>query len=124
MVAILAGAVAVGYLGLIASEGGGNDLGRVALVASTIVGAAGAAWVGSVVAGDRVRAAALGVAAGILLSLGYLGLFSIGLFLIVAGILAAVAATTEVTRSGDTATALLGFAVGLAVVLLPFFLSA
>lgn len=121
--AVLAGVITVGYLGLIAAEGGGNDPGRVALVASTIGGAATAAWIGSVLGNGRVRSSLLGAAAGVLLSLGYLALFSIGILLILAGILAVAAAVKEAAHSRQVASTLLGFVVGLVVVLGPLLLS-
>lgn len=122
--AFLAGIITIGYLALIASQGHEDDLVRVALVATTIAGAGGAAWVGGAVGDGRIRAAALGLATGILLGLGYLALFSIGIFLVVAGVLAAVASSIEVSRSGHAEHAVLGFDVGVGSVLLPFLLAA
>jgi hypothetical protein len=122
--AVLAAASLIGYLGLIAAEGGPNDMGRVLLVASTIAVAAAAAWLGSVAGTGTTRAGALGGAAGILLGLGYLALFSIGLILIAAGLIALGAAGGEAVRWRRSAPAILGLVLGFVAVLGPFFLSA
>jgi hypothetical protein len=121
--AVLTAASLVGYLGLIAAESGPNDWGRVLLVASTIAVAAAAAWVGSVAGTGATRAGALGGAAGILLGLGYLALLSIGLILIVTGLIALGAAAAEAVRRRRSAHAILGLVLGIAAVLGPFFLS-
>lgn len=122
--AVLAAASLVGYLGLIAAEGDPNDWGRVLLVASTIAVAAAAAWVGSVTATGATRAGALGGAAGILLGLGYLALFSIGLILIVTGLFALGAAGAEAVLGRRWGSAIFGLVLGIAAVLGPFFLEA
>jgi hypothetical protein len=123
LVAILAGATCVGYLGLIANQGFQTDWGRVALVAATIASAAAAAGVGAVAAREQVRTSVLAAAAGVLMTLGYLALFSIGLFLFVWGLLAAGAAIAEVRAVRTAGTALLAFLIGVAVALVPLFLS-
>jgi hypothetical protein len=121
--AALAGAVTLGYVGLILVQGE-EDVGHVVLVASTIAGAATAAWAGSVVDNPRARSSLLGAAAGALLGLGYLALFSIGIFLVLAGVVAAIAAFPESVRSGQIGWALMGFVLGLAVALVPLLLVA
>ena len=121
--AILAGAVTLGYVGIILVQGE-EDVGRVVLVASTIAGAAIAAWTGSVVDNTRARSSLLGAAAGALLGLGYLALFSIGIFLVLAGLVAAIGAFREGVRSGQIGWAAGGFVVGLAVALGPLLLVA
>jgi hypothetical protein len=121
--AVLAAATLVGYLGLILAEGSSNDWGRVLLTSSTIAVAAAGAWIGSVAATGAARAGALGGAAGILLGLGYLALFSIGLILIVTGLIALGAAGAEAVRWRRLRHAILGLFLGIAVVLGPFFLS-
>ena len=93
------------------------------LVASTIAVAAAAAWVDSVAGTGATRVGALGGTAGILLALGYLALFSIGLILIVTGLIAAAAAAPEAVRWRRWANAILGLVVGIAAVLGPFFFS-
>lgn len=121
--AILAGAVTLGYVGLILVQGE-EDVGQVVLVASTIAGAAIAAWTGSVVDNTRARSSLLGAAAGALLGLGYLALFSIGIFLVVAGAVAAVGTLQEGLTRGKALWAAAGFVVGLAVALVPLLLVA
>jgi hypothetical protein len=122
-VAVLAGATVLGYLAMIAAESGPNEWVRVALVAATIAGAAVAAWIGSVATGPRLRSAALAAAAGVLLALGYLALFSIGLVLVFIGLLATGAAIAEARAVRATGPATLGFVAGAAVALVPLFIS-
>jgi hypothetical protein len=121
--AVLAGAVTLGYVGIILVQGE-EDVGRVVLVASTIAGAAIASWAGSVVDNTRARSFLLGAAGGALLGLGYLALFSIGIFLVLAGLVAAIGAFPEGVRSGQIGWAVAGFVVGLAVALGPLLLTA
>jgi hypothetical protein len=112
------------YLAIIASEGAGNDVWRVTLVATTIGAAASAAWVGSVVADARIRCALLSAAAAALMSLGTLALLSIGILFLVAGVLATVATSTEIVRDPRPGAALVGAVVGFTLVLGPFLLTA
>ncbi|HKX24805.1 MAG TPA: hypothetical protein VJP08_00670 [Actinomycetota bacterium] len=121
--AVLAGAVTLGYVGLILVQGE-QDVGRVVLVACTIASAGIASWAGSVVDKTRARSSLLGAAAGALLGLGYLALFSIGLLLVLAGLVAAIGAFRESVRSGQIGWAAGGFVVGLAVALGPLLLTA
>jgi hypothetical protein len=121
--ALLTAASLVGYLGLIAAESGPNDWGRVLLVTLTIAVAAAAAWVGSVAGSGATRTGTFGGAGGILLGMGYLALFSIGLILIVTGLLALGAAAAEAVRWQRWAHAIVGLVLGIAAVLGPFFVS-
>jgi hypothetical protein len=121
--AVLAGAVTLVYVGIILIQGE-EDVGRVVLVASTIAGGALASWAGSVVDHTRARSSLLGAAAGALLGLGYLALFSIGILLALAGVVAGTGAFREGVRSGTVGWAVAGFVVGLAVALGPFLLTA
>jgi hypothetical protein len=123
LVTILAGATCIGYLGLIAGQGRVTDWARVALVAATIAAGAAAAGVGAVSAREHVRTAGLAAAAGILMTLGVLALFSIGLLLFVWGLLAAGAAIAEVLAIRTAGIAFLSFLIGVGVVLAPLFLS-
>jgi hypothetical protein len=120
--AVLAGAVTLGYVGIILVQGE-EDVGQVVLAASTIAGAAIAAWAGSVVDNPRARSSLLGAAAGALLGLGYLALFSIGIFLLVAGVVAAIAAFPGSVRSGQIGWVAAGFVLGLALALVPLLLA-
>jgi hypothetical protein len=121
--AVLAGAVTLAYVGVILVQGE-EDVGQVVLAASTIAGAAIAAWAGSVVDNPRARSSLLGTATGALLGLGYLALFSIGIFLVAAGLVAAIAAVPDSARSGQIGWAVAGFILGLAVALVPLLLVA
>jgi hypothetical protein len=86
--ALIAFADAIAYLVLISREDTTNNWGRVALVAALILVAGLLAAAGSVVTGRR-RATMLWPATAILLVIGFLGIFSIGLPLLIAGILTA-----------------------------------
>jgi hypothetical protein len=88
----------VGYLVIIVAQGDPSDVARVAFVALAICTAAVCAGVGATRARAIDRLTWLGAATGMLLVLGYLGLFSIGLPLFVAGVLAAIA---WITASGS-----------------------
>ena len=99
LLGLVAAAVALAtdalYLWLIANEGFFHDGDRVALVAGTIGLAALAAVAGSLSASPRAGAALLAAAATALFIWGLLGIFSIGLPLAAAGLLAAVAASRK-----------------------------
>jgi hypothetical protein len=88
----------VGYLVIIVAQGGPSDATRVVFVALAIGVAAVCAGFGATRARRIDRLPWLGAATGMLLVLGYLGLFSIGLPLLIAGVLSAVA---WITTSGS-----------------------
>lgn len=88
--AALAALIDLLYLVIIANEGNGWS-GRVAFVATLIAAAAACALIGSTRTTAPARLPWLAVATGALASLGYLGLFSIGLGLLIAGVLAGIA---------------------------------
>jgi hypothetical protein len=90
----------VGYLVIIVAQGGPSDVARVAFVAIAIGAAGGCAGVGATRRRAIARLPWLGAATGSLLGLGYLGLFSIGLPLFVAGILTAIAWSTAAGSAG------------------------
>jgi hypothetical protein len=79
------------YLIVISQEDPPNDLGRVGLIATLIVLAGLLAVAGSLVR-ESARIALLGAATPILLVLGFLGVFSIGMPLFLAGIATGVGA--------------------------------
>jgi hypothetical protein len=124
LVAVLAGATCIGYVGLIVNQGFEDDWGRVALVAVTIVVAGAAAAFGAFAHREYLRTAWLAGAAGVLMTLGYLALFSIGLVLVVCGLLAAGAAIAEVRAFRTAGIAFLSFLLGGSAVLVQLFLSA
>jgi hypothetical protein len=79
------------YLGIIRSQGDGFDS-RVVLIALYIAATSGFAFAGALAnATPFTRLVVLGTAAGGLLALGLLAIFSIGLLLLVAGSLSAAA---------------------------------
>ena len=84
--AVIAAAVTCLYLVLAAREGN-NDLAIVATFAVLIGGSAAAAAVGSLIADGPLRVALLATAATILLVVGVLGIFTIGMPLLLAGAL-------------------------------------
>jgi hypothetical protein len=88
----------VGYLAIIVAQGGPSDVARVAFVATAIAAVAACAGIGATRARPIDRLPWLGAATGTLLVLGYLGLFSIGLPLFVAGVLTAIG---WITTSGS-----------------------
>lgn len=89
------------YVLLIRSQGSfQDDLGRVVFVAVFIASEATIALGAALVGRPAVRTVLLGAASGGLLGLGLLGAFSIGLPLVVAGVLTAVA-WTQSTRPGQ-----------------------
>jgi hypothetical protein len=124
LVAVLAGATCIGYLGLIVNQGFEDDWGRVALVAATIAVAAATATLGAFAHREPLRTTWLAGAAGVLMTLGYLALFSIGLLLVVCGVLAAGAAIAEVRAFRTAGIAFVSFLLGVSVVVVPLFLSA
>jgi hypothetical protein len=87
---LLALAVDVPYVVLVRSEDNGSG-GRVVFVAAVIAAAGVAALIGSTRPGADARLPWLAVATGVLASLGFLALFSIGLPLMIAGVLAGIA---------------------------------
>jgi hypothetical protein len=91
---VAAGLLALGidvlYLAIIRSEDGGFT-GRVVFVAAAIAAAGACALIGATRSGAEARVLWLALATGALASLGYLGLFSIGLGLLVAAVLAGIA---------------------------------
>jgi D-alanyl-lipoteichoic acid acyltransferase DltB (MBOAT superfamily) len=96
------------YLVLIAGQGD-LGVGRVWFVALMLTAAAACCLVAAVVRDDRIRPVAAWTGAGGLLSLGVLGIFSIGLPLLVAGILMVVAALRIGVTKGGGAPAAAGF---------------
>jgi hypothetical protein len=93
--AVIAGVTAIVYLVLIVRQAEGEvssvEVGLVFLVFALILGAAVAAVVGGSTPDLRMKSLLLGAASGELLSLGYLSLFSIGLLLLIAGIVSTIA---------------------------------
>lgn len=89
---VLALAVAAGYVAIIASENEGFDA-RFGVVLACIVAAGVCALAGAVVSAGDLQAALRMFAAPMLLSLGIIGLFSIGLPLLIAGLIELRAAT-------------------------------
>ena len=79
------------YLALIGAEGD-NELAQVLSIAALIAAAGLAAVAGSILSDPHVRATLLWPAALVLTGIGILALFTIGLPLVVAGLLAGVAA--------------------------------
>ena len=94
---LLAGAITLAdaafYLLIISREDSPNDWAVVGLIAALIVLAGVVTIAGSMEEG-RVRTALLGAATPILLVIGFLGMFSIGLPLLIAGILTGIGAAT------------------------------
>ena len=103
------------YLTIIATQGEVGHVGRVGFIAAAIASAAACALVGATRPDPADRLPFLGAATGALLGLGYLGLFSIGLPLLIAGILCAAAwgATLSAAHKGGRRQRWL--AVGLAI---------
>jgi hypothetical protein len=87
----IAAAVDVAYVWIIWVQGGPTHLDRVAYVAAFIAAGAAAAALGASRAAPGRRLPPLGAATGGLLSAGAIGIFSIGLPLLVAGTLASIA---------------------------------
>jgi hypothetical protein len=81
------------YLSIISQEDSPNDWGLVGLIAALMLLAALLAVAGSLAQGSD-RIALLGAATPILLGIGFLGIFSIGLPLLLAGIVTAAGAAT------------------------------
>jgi low temperature requirement protein LtrA len=91
--AVVAFADACLYLITISQEDSPSDWGRVGLIATLIVLAGILAVAGSLAQGSA-RVALFGAATPILLVIGFLGIFSIGLPLLLAGIVTAVGAAS------------------------------
>jgi hypothetical protein len=83
----IAGVVDAAYVWIIVAQGGPIGIGRVSFVAFAIAASAATAGIGATRPEAAARLPFLGAATGGLLALGYLGLFSIGLPLLVAGTL-------------------------------------
>jgi hypothetical protein len=98
--AAIAVAVDVAYVWIIAAQGGPTDGARVAFVALAIAAAAACAGIGSTRPSPLARLPWLGAATGALVGLGVIGLFSIGLPLLVAGFLAGMASLTTSGSAG------------------------
>lgn len=106
--ALIAGAVDVLYVGYVRSQSGhgaGQFL-TVPFVAGFIALLAIAAALASRASAEPIRPALLALSATGLLATGYVALFSIGLPLVIAGVLAFVAAILSLARSPRPATAL------------------
>jgi hypothetical protein len=92
---LVAGGLALGldvlYLLIIQRQGAEGDAGRVVFVAAVIAVAGGCAVIGATRSTAGARLPWLAIATGALASLGYLGLFSIGLGLLVASVLTGIA---------------------------------
>lgn len=97
--AVIATAMTGVYVVIAASEGN-NELAGVATFAGLMGIGALSAGIGSLLADGPVRIALLAVAALVVLPIGMLGIFSIGLPLLVAGLLAAAAALSSAGRGG------------------------
>lgn len=122
---LIAAAVAVGtalaYVVLISSEGERKDIGVAVFVTALIGGAGAAAWVGAVTPDLAKKRILLGAATGALLSMGILAIFSIGLLLLVAGIVSAVAWVRGMVAQGG-ASRLTAVGAFLAAAAAPFLL--
>ena len=109
IVAVVDGA----YLNLIAVQGHGGGA-RVAYVATLLAATSAGAVIGGRRRHDvRLRAFLLGLATAVCMALGFLGIFSIGLPLLVAGGFLAYALGASATGGG--AVMALGVAVGIAL---------
>jgi hypothetical protein len=97
--AVIATAMTGVYVVIAASEGN-NEFAGVATFAVLMGIGALSAGIGSLLADGPVRIGLLAVAALVLLPIGMLGIFSIGLPLLVAGLLAAAAALSSAGRAG------------------------
>jgi 4-amino-4-deoxy-L-arabinose transferase-like glycosyltransferase len=97
--ALIAGLTTIVYLLLIVREED-NDVGLVVLVTAMIVGAAVAAAAGASTGDVRTKGLLLGGASGLFLSLGYLSLFSIGILLLIAGIVSTFAWVRAMAGAG------------------------
>jgi hypothetical protein len=104
---------------LLSSEPGPDLTSRTVLVGAVLAAAAAAAVFGSFARVGRVAAGCLGLAAGILLVTGYLALFSIGLLLVAASVLAAIGAVGEARTTGTWGAAGLAFLAGALAALVP-----
>jgi hypothetical protein len=104
------------YILLIRSQGNAQDA-RVMFVAVFIASEAVVALGAALVDTPAVRTVLLGAASGGLLALGLLGLFSIGLPLVVAGLLTTVAWTRSIGPGQPSPVKPLSFAVALVAVM-------
>lgn len=122
--AAIALGTAIAYVILISAEGGHDGL-VVILVVVMIAGAGLAAWRGASVTDLVKTRALLGAASGVLLGLGTLAIFSIGLLLLVAGIASTIAWVRAMVTRGEggrlvaTAAFVLSAALPLVLFLVP-----
>jgi len=114
--AIIAAAVDVLYLGIVGTQGAGDpQFLRVPFVAAFIALMAISAALSSRASATRWRPLLLGVAAAGLLLLGFFAIFSIGLALLAAGVLALLALVNSLRHSDLSPAAAGGMAAGGAV---------
>ena len=103
LLGLAAGAIAlvvdVAYVAILLAEDEGDELTFAYLIAIAIV----AAVAGSFAGRAEIRATLLGIAAFVLIGIGILGIFSIGLPLIVAGGLAAIGSARAARRKTSKA---------------------
>ena len=97
---LLVAATAVLYLVVIGSQGN-VDTRRVASVAIMLAVCALLGMYGAWAPSPKVRSVVFAIAAGALLGLGWLGIFSIGLFLVAAGVLLLFAASKALAENGS-----------------------
>jgi hypothetical protein len=114
--AAIAGATSIVYVIIIVAQGE-DDVGLVVLVVAIILGAALAAGMGASTSDLAMRRISFAIASGLLLSLGALAIFSIGLLLVVAGAMSTVAwvRTMVVAEPGARGWALAAFIAATAV---------
>lgn len=111
----IAGATSIVYVVAIVSQGE-VEVGVVSLVVAMILGAAAAAWLGASTTDLTRRRMSFAAASGLLLSLGALAIFSIGLLLLVAGLAVTVAWVRSMAGGGPGALgAAVAFLVGVVV---------
>src|SRR5437868_3345396 len=104
VVAVIAAAVDILYIGLVNSQGGGDpEYLRIPFVAAFIALMAICAALSARRSSITVRAALLGVSAGGLLLLGFFAIFSIGLPLLLAGVLALLGVILTLSHAGGAA---------------------
>jgi hypothetical protein len=111
--AVVVGATIALYLVIIVAQSE-RRWPRVALVLVLFAAALGCAVGASALRGAQARALAAAGGAGLLLSMGYLALFSVGLLLLIAGVMLVVwlARTRAERRGSSPAGSILAFVVG------------